>query len=244
MATALVTGANRGLGLAFVETLKERGWLVFGTAREPEAAAELRAVLPPERILALDLEQAESIAALKRRLGPIPLDLMLNNGALTTTPADEFGACDYDFWERSFRINTMGPMRLAEALVENVAASEKKTMFFISSRMGATPKPGTIGYRATKSALNQVVLQIALALEPRGVIAVCAHPGYVATRPTGYKGALTPKESAQALLAIVDRLTRADSGSFFDPDGSTLPIVTRQTNPNAFGAKFADGRRA
>jgi NAD(P)-dependent dehydrogenase (short-subunit alcohol dehydrogenase family) len=241
MPTALVTGANRGLGLAFVAALAVRGWRVFGTARDPATASELAVLLPPERILALDLEQPESIARLKERWGPMPIDLMLNNGALTVTPADEFGACDYAFWERSFRINTIGPMRLAETLVENVAASERKIMFFISSRMGAAPKPGTIGYRATKSALNQVVFQIALATRSREIIAACAHPGYVASRPTGYQGALTTEESAAALLAIIDRLTPADSGSFFDPDGSTLPIVTQQKNPHAFGAKTAAG---
>lgn len=241
MPTALVTGANRGLGLAFVEALTMGGWRVFGTAREPQAASELAAVLPPARILPLDVGEAESIAALKKTLGATPLDLMLNNGALTVTPPDEFGSCDYAFWERAFRINTIGPMRMAEALVENVAASEKKIMFFISSRMGAAPKPGTIGYRATKSALNQVVLQIALATRAHGIIAACAHPGYVATRPTGYKGAFTPAESAAALLAVIERLRPEDSGSFFDPDGSTLPIVTRQTNANAFGAKQIAG---
>lgn len=241
MPTALVTGANRGLGLAFVEALVKRGWLVFATAREQQTAEDLAALVPRERLLPLDLGDANSIAALKANVRDVPLDLMLNNGALTVTPPDEFGACDFDFWERAFRINTIGPMRLAESLVENVAASDKKIMFFISSRMGATPKPGTIGYRATKSALNQVVLQIALATRGRGIIAACAHPGYVATRPTGYQGALTPAESATALLTIIERLTPADSGSFFDPDGSTLPIVTQQRNPNAFGAKSVTG---
>ena len=89
-------------------------------------------------------------------------------------------------------------MRLAEALIENVVVSERKIMFFVSSRMGHSPKPGTIGYRATKSALNQVVLQIALAAQSRGIIAACAHPGYVATRPTGYRGALRSLRSSIA----------------------------------------------
>jgi NAD(P)-dependent dehydrogenase (short-subunit alcohol dehydrogenase family) len=237
MPTALVTGANRGLGLAFAQALVAQGWVVFATARLPETADELASTVPRERILPLDLEAPETIAALKHRLGTQPIDLLLSNGALTVTPADEFGTVDYGFWERAFRINTMGPMRLAEAFVENVAASERKIMFFISSRMGAAPRPGTIGYRASKSALNQVVLQIALATKSRGIVAAAAHPGYVASRPTGYRGALSPQQSAAALLAIIDRLTPNDSGAFFDPDGTTLPIVTRQENPNAFGAK-------
>ena len=86
----------------------------------------------------------------------------------------------------------------------------------------------SVGYRASKSALNQVMFQLALVLRARGISCAAAHPGYVATRATGYAGAMTPAQSADALFAIVDRLDLSQTGQFFDPDGSVLPLVTQQ----------------
>jgi NAD(P)-dependent dehydrogenase (short-subunit alcohol dehydrogenase family) len=238
MPNALITGSNRGLGLALVRAALAEGWRVYATARQPEQATQLRALAGEDRlsVLPMDLMDFASIDRLSERLDGTPIDVLLSNGAITGTKNMAFGETDYGVWADLKRANTMAPMRLAEVLVENVAASERKIMFFISSRIGPKPTFGYVDYRAAKSALSQVTLQIALALKDRGIVSSCAHPGWVATKVTPPPpGALSPEESARMLWRFVPNLTLADSGKFFDPDGTTLPIVTQQLAQKPYG---------
>jgi NAD(P)-dependent dehydrogenase (short-subunit alcohol dehydrogenase family) len=237
MPTVLVTGANRGLGLAFADVFLAAGWEVIGTARDPARAADLAARGGRLSVEPLELGDFAGIAALGARLQGKPIDLLLGNAAKTDNPQSTVGDTDYAAWMEAFRVNCMAQMKLAETFVENVAASAQKKMFFISSRVGAHPPPGMILFRSAKSALNQVVFQLALLLKDRGIAVACAHPGFVQTPSTANMGVFTAKESATYLKAIIDRLTVETAGQFFEPDGSTLPIVTRQTNPAAFGSK-------
>jgi NAD(P)-dependent dehydrogenase (short-subunit alcohol dehydrogenase family) len=241
--TVLITGANRGIGLALARAYAGQGWSVIATARDPAAADDLltlvRAHPARVRIEKLDLENFSDIDALAAGFAGRPIDVLLANGALTGGPADRFGATDYDHWVRSFKVNAMAQLRLAEAFADSVTASRRKVMFFVSSRMGVRTFGGVVGYMSSKHALNFVVFHVADCLKEQGVIAVAAHPGHVATRAARYRGALTPEESAAALITIIARLMPADSGKFFDPDGSELQLITRQMNPNAFGAMTA-----
>ena len=244
MPTLLLTGANRGIGLGFARLYLEDGWRVLAAVRNPDGADELTALGAQHEgqltILPLDLSDFESITALGAAVGDQPIDVLLGNAAMTGGPRSTFGDIDYDSWIESFRVNTLAQMRLAEALVGNVAASDRKTMYFISSRIGAMPPAGMIPYRSSKSALNQVVKQLSLLLAERGVIVACGHPGFAKTRPTGHMGVFEPIESTGHLKKIIDGLTLDGSGEFYDPDDSTLPIVTQQSNPDALGAKPPD----
>lgn len=233
----MITGANRGLGLALTKKALDLGHAVIATAREPAAAGDLRALAGPGRLtlLPLDLADFAAIDALAGQLAGTPIDVLLGNGAITWAADPPFGATDYDAWLEHFRVNAMAPMRLAERFADHVAASARKTMFFIASRVGPTPRFGHVASRSSKSAQTQVVYQCALALRPRGITVACAHPGWVATRATGHTGALTADQSAALLWAIIGRLTLADTGTFFEPDGSTLPIVTQQTAAKPYG---------
>ena len=237
MPTALITGSNRGLGLALVQTALAQGWRVLATVRPTADTAALRDLGDADRlsIHTMDLMDFATIDQLGATLSGEAIDVLLSNGAITGTPNTAFGATDYDVWADLNRANVMAPMKLAEALADHVAASARKTMFFMSSRIGPKPTFGYVNYRATKSALSQVVLQIALALYDRDVIASCAHPGWVATKAAAGPGALKPDESAQMLWRIITRLTLEDSGKFFDPDGTTLPIVTQQHDAKPYG---------
>ena len=236
VATILITGAGRGVGAALAARFARAGWRVLATCRDPASADELDALSREAQgqgcstveKLALDVGDFDAVEALGRRLQGVPIDVLLLNAAATGGEVGEFGRTDYAAWDRCHRINTQAPMKLAETFVEQVAASQRRVMFAISSRVGPAPGYGHVGYRASKSALNQVMFQLALVLRARGISCAAAHPGYVATRATGYAGAMTPAQSADALFAIVDRLDLSQTGQFFDPDGSVLPLVTQQ----------------
>jgi NAD(P)-dependent dehydrogenase (short-subunit alcohol dehydrogenase family) len=231
-----------GIGAALAIRFARAGWQVLATCRDPTAAGELDALcaaLEPAtraRIAKsrLDLGDPASIAGAALALEGTPIDVLLLSGAATGGAAGEFGRTDYEAWDLYHRVNTQAPMRMAEAFVEHVAASRRRVIFAISSRVGPRPGFGYVGYRATKSALNQVIFQLALALAPRGIACAAAHPGYVATRATGQRGAITPAQSAEALFRIVDGLDLSQTGRFFDPDGSVLPLVTQQTEAKPY----------
>ncbi len=244
MPTVLITGANRGLGFGFVELFLREGWNVIAVARDPASAPELHALASSNTgkltIEQCDLANFATIDALGAKLAGKPIDLLLCNGAKTNNPSSTIGDTNYEAWMEAFKVNTMAQMKLAETFVENVAASVQKKMFFLSSRIGANPPAGMILFRSSKSALNQVVMQLSLLLKPRGIAVACAHPGFVKTKSTADMGVFTADESAAHLKKVIDNLTVENAGQFFEPDGSTLPIVTRQTNAHAFGAKAPD----
>ena len=238
MPTVLITGANRGLGLAFAQGYAARGWRTIAAIRGPIEGA-LAGLVEAHGVetVPLDLADFGSIDALGARLDGVAIDYLIGNAALTGGPLGTFGQTDYPRFEACLRINTMAPFRLAEVLAPHVAASDRKVMFFIGSRLGAHPFFGYSGYVISKTGLNQVVKQISLALEPQGVIAAACHPGWVGTEATAEHGLapLTPTMSAEMLMKIIDRLTIRDTGSFFDPDGSVLPLVTQQTEQRFYG---------
>ena len=168
MPTVFITGANRGLGFGFVELFLRQGWDVIAVARDPAGATELQA-LAKSKAGKLSIEQCDladfaTIDALGAKLKGKPIDVLLGNGAKTDNPAATVGDTNYDAWMEAFKINTMAQMKLAETFVENVAASAQKKMFFLSSRIGANPPAGMILFRSSKSALNQVVMQLSLLL--------------------------------------------------------------------------------
>lgn len=241
MPTIFITGANRGLGLGFSKVYMDAGWHVHAAVRNPGGAVDLLALGSKyDNLLSLhtlDLANFKSIEALGPALNGQPIDVLLGNAAKTNNPLCEFGETDYDAWMEAFRVNCMAQMRLAEVLVGNVEAGDHKKMYFVSSRIGAKPPGGMTMFRSSKSALNQVVMQLSLLLGPRGIAVACGHPGFVKSKSTVGMGVFEPEESAGHLKQIIDNLTLETAGQFFEPDGSTLPIVTRQMNPHAFGAK-------
>lgn len=239
MPAALITGAARGLGLGLAGRCLDAGWDVIAAVRDPEAAAlaALRARHGSRlSIEHLDLTDFDSIDACARRAGDRAIDVLIGNAAATAVSDRGFGQTDYDDWAAMMRVNTFAQLRLAEAFVGQVARSQRRVMYFVSSRVGTEPVPGMIAYRSSKSALNQVVFQLALQLRARGVCVACGHPGFVQTDATRGQGTFTVEQSAGRLFALIDRLQLADSGKFFEPDGSELSIVTRQTNPRAVGS--------
>lgn len=229
MPTALITGASRGLGLEFVKQYSQQGWRVLATCREPDSAGALRALAEGSEgkvsLHRLDVADSAQIDALAAELKGTPIDLLLNNAG-TFGDRGGFGNSDYETWARTFAINTLGPMRMAEAFIDAVAASERKQIANITSKMGSIAD-NTSGsmyiYRSTKAALNMVTKCLALDLGSRGVTCVVLHPGWVKTDMGGASAPLDTSESIAGMRRVLDSLNPADTGKFFDYSGAEIP---------------------
>lgn len=239
MPTVLITGAGGHVGFALTKKFLSEGWRVVATCLPQDRTKDLCSVADRSQgratIHDLDVTSPEDISRVAQELNNSPIDILFNVAGLTVHGDLEFGKTDYAMWEKHFAINTVGPMRMCEAFAPHVLASQHKVMMTISSRVGANPNYGFVGYRATKSAVSQVMFQVHLALRDKGVIACACHPGWVATANNNNAGALTPDESAAMLFDVVTHLKPEDSGKFFDPDGSTLPLVTQQLDQKPYG---------
>ncbi len=221
----LITGANRGLGLAFARAYAAGGWRVEACCRDPEAAGALRGVAGDVALHGLDVTRGDQVAALAARLAGRPLDLIINNAGISP-PKPPLGETDYERWLATLEINTLGPMRVAEHFSEPLAAGQGKLLVNISSRVGSIGDNrggGMYAYRTSKAALNMLVKGLAADLRDRGIVVVALHPGWVRTDMGGPRASLSPEQSVAGMTAVIEGLTIADSGRFYDYNGRELP---------------------
>jgi NAD(P)-dependent dehydrogenase (short-subunit alcohol dehydrogenase family) len=232
--TVLVSGANRGIGLELVRQYAADGWSVIATCRNPESAADLVEVAKAGgvEVHALDLGEAASIEAFAAIVARRPVDVLINNaGTMGPLPlADHihrqrFGGIDYDLWAEILLVNTLGAVRLTEALADNVIASSEKKIVMVSSTAGSIggSDRNAIAYTTSKAALNKATTIIARTLAPENVIVLALCPGHVKTR-LGIGGATVEiDESATGVRRVVAGLTAADTGTFLRFNGESIP---------------------
>jgi NAD(P)-dependent dehydrogenase (short-subunit alcohol dehydrogenase family) len=226
----LVTGANRGLGLEFARQYADDGWRVFAACRAPDSARELRALVSRHEdrlsVLALDVTDGAAVKAAAARLRNEAIDLLLNNAGVGSPPGQKIGSFDYAAWLRVLDANVLGPARLVESFVENVAQSRDKRIVTVTSLMGSiadNSSGGAYAYRSSKAAVNAAMKSFAIDLAPRGITCAVVHPGWVRTDMGGAGGKLSAAQSVAALRSLIDSLKPADSGKFFNYDGKPLP---------------------
>lgn len=228
MPSALITGANRGIGLEFVRSFAADGWAVHACCRHPEKAKTLKAIEGAVTCHKLDVTDGLQVASLARELADMPLDLLVNNAGIYGQRKD-FGETDYDDWLEVLKVNALAPMRMAERFVEHVEKSERKLIVNVSSRMGSiagNERGGSYVYRSSKAALNMVTKGLANELAPRGIAVICFHPGWVQTDMGGEGAEVSPADSVAGMRRVIDGIAdsgNADSGSFLNYDGSPLP---------------------
>jgi len=231
MSTILITGCNRGLGLELVRQYADDGWRVFATCRHPSEARQLQSLAQDYDSISihrLDVTDPEDIRAIRSELGETPLDILYNNAGIYleddyALPAP--GSIRYDLWQRTFDVNTLGAVRVTEALLGNVASGDKRLVTAMTSHMGSIADiemPGSYYYRSSKAALNAAMRGMAQALHERGVGMLLLHPGSVRTR-MGPKNGIAPKESVAGLRRMIERFTLDATGSFVKYDGSEMP---------------------
>jgi NAD(P)-dependent dehydrogenase (short-subunit alcohol dehydrogenase family) len=223
VSTILISGAGRGLGLELARQYAEDGWRVIGTVRDAAARKRLERLGAAAHVV--DLTRHENITALARQLDSAPLDVLFCSAGIIGKRGMALGSFDYASWEEMLRVNLLGAAALAEALVDNVVASERKLIAMMSSRLGSiTESSGmTLPYATSKAALNMLVKGLAATLAPKGVITVALSPGWVRTDMGGSGAPLAPETSVAGLRKVIAGLTPGDSGRFFSHDGSSIP---------------------
>lgn len=251
--TVLITGSNRGIGLEFARQYAARGWTVIATTRRPDEATELKVLAarhPYVVVERLDITSEVEVAALAAKYRGRAIDLLINNAALLEKLDGQLlGKLDYELFNRSFAINATGPMRVTEALLENVAISSQKKIVTLGSAAGSNsllnPPANLYPYRASKAALNLLMHNLALDVAKRGILVGLINPGLVDTRGVltlkpgeappeefaalmpliraGKIKLITPEESVTAMVKLIDGLTPTQSGVFLNYDGQPLP---------------------
>ena len=242
MPTVLITGAGRGLGLEMARQYLADGWQVVAGARSPERCPELQAVKAEANklevqleIVALDVTDHAAIDALAEKLRGRPIDVLINsagtmgagNFAAQGVSFGKFGRSDFPDWEQTLRINTIGPMKLAEAFVTHVAQSEQKKIVSLTSILGSMTK-NTIGglyaYRASKAALNAVMRSLAIDLGRKyQIIAIPIHPGWVRTDMGGPRADIDAVTSVSGMRSVIAGLDLAKAGRYWMYNGEELP---------------------
>ena len=229
MNTLLVTGSNRGIGLEIVRHYAQLGWQVHACCRQPDQAQDLQALAQQTsaiQIHTLDISDEAQIAALADELKEISIDLLFNNAGIYGQNDASFGNTDSQQWLDCFYINSIAPMKMCEAFIEQVARSQLKTIATMSSKMGSMADNGSGGsyvYRSSKAALNAVMKSASIDLKPRGIKVAILHPGWVLTDMGGPNAEISTTESVQQMRETLEKLTLKNSGSFFEIDGSIIP---------------------
>jgi NAD(P)-dependent dehydrogenase (short-subunit alcohol dehydrogenase family) len=223
MATYLITGANRGIGLEFARQLAARDQTVLGTARDPAKAADLARLA--HQVLTLDVADPVSVRSLREQIKDRPVDVLINNAGVSSQ-SKSIATLDAAELQQVFMVNAIGPMLVTQSVLPNLRAGQRKLVFSITSQLGSIGNNSggsSYGYRGSKAALNMLSKCLANELRPDGFTAVVCHPGWVQTDMGGPSATLTPERSVKDMLALMDRLKPEDTGKFFSHDGSTLP---------------------
>jgi NAD(P)-dependent dehydrogenase (short-subunit alcohol dehydrogenase family) len=237
---ALVTGANRGIGLALSTVLADKGWHVIATCRDPEHADELKALSAKYRgitIDRLDVTDNAALDALAAKYRGQPIDVLINNAGILGEPdAQQLGRLDQKTFEDVMRVNAYAPLRVAQAFLDNVATSQQKKIITLTSRAGSLAVADQAHdkyyfYRMSKSASNMSMRLLQNDVRPRGVVVGLVSPGAVDTQMNREwrHGAppspsiKSPMQSAAAVVKLIEQLTPERAAHALNYDGEELP---------------------
>jgi NAD(P)-dependent dehydrogenase (short-subunit alcohol dehydrogenase family) len=222
MSTVLITGAARGLGLDFVKQYAAKGWKVHACARSPESLKEVAGDIHLHK---LEVTDYGAVKALASELKGEAIDVLICNAGVSGSEAGDLGRIDPKVWRDTFEVNALAPLMMAEAFVEQVAASKDRKLIAISSRLGSiTHNDGArYAYRASKTALNMEWQSLSKDTAAKGLICVVLHPGWVQTDMGGKAATLTIAQSVPSMVKVIDGLKPADNGRFLNYDGAELP---------------------
>ena len=224
METIVITGANRGLGLALTRRFLRAGKRVVATCRNPDAFqfSDDRANLD---IVKLDVTDGEAVSRSVSDLSGEVVDVLLNSAGIIGGDTQSIDDIDYGAWRDAFEVNTLAPFRIAVALRANLLRSGRPRVVTISSQMGSLDRKGSgsYAYRGSKAAVNKVMQALAQEFRGDGIVVCPVHPGWVRTDMGGAHAEISADESASGLFDLVESLTIRDTGQFWNWDGKRHP---------------------
>jgi NAD(P)-dependent dehydrogenase (short-subunit alcohol dehydrogenase family) len=226
MGNVVITGSNRGIGLALTSLYATRGDSVFACCRAPSEAGGLQTLAKNHNVtlLPLDVRDDASVAHLAKTVGAMPVDVLINNAGVSGGPLEEQTATYMNFaaWADAFNVNSIGPVRVLQALLPALKRAKDPKVMSITSQLGALSLDLAFayGYSASKAALNKFMRLAAPELARDRIAVAVIHPGWVKTDMGGAGAQITPAESAAGIAKVVDRLSLDNTGGFWKWDGS------------------------
>ena len=219
MAKVIVTGGNRGIGLQLCIQLHARGGEVIAVCR---SSSQELSQLGVRVIEGIDVSDGDNVTALANELDGESIDILINNAGILRS--DTLESIDYDSMLEQYRVNTLGPLRVTQALLPNLHDGSKVAI--VTSRVGSiedNSSGNNYGYRVSKTAVNMVGMNLSHDLKAKGIAVILLHPGYVRTDMTGGGGGTSPEDSAKGLIERIDELDLENSGGFWHAEGYRLP---------------------
>ncbi len=226
--TVVITGANRGIGLALTKQFLAQGDTVYGLCRKTshelsqlkleggDSSANINII---ENI---DVATDSGIESLGRALSKVSIDILVCNAGILRD--ESLTDLNCETIREQFEVNALAPLRVAQVLQTNLQAGSKVAM--ITSRMGSitdNTSGGRYGYRMSKAALNIAAMSLAHDLASQNIAVGIYHPGYVQTDMVNHGGDISSTECAGKLVALMNDLTMAESGVFKHSNGTVLP---------------------
>jgi len=225
MATILITGANRGIGLSMTRIYAGRGDTVIACCRDPQGSDALNELAANGniRVQKVSVGDAGSVSAMAEDLKGTAIDVLINNAG-TGGPAQEnqtVSNMDFEGWAETFNINTMAPVRVMQALNSNLKLAENPKVVTITSQMGALDLDMTVAYAycTSKAALNKFMRMAAIERKEEGIAVCVIHPGWVKTDMGGAGADLSPEESAAGIINVIAGLNAENTGTFWKWNG-------------------------
>ncbi|MBV1904826.1 MAG: SDR family oxidoreductase [Pseudomonadales bacterium] len=225
MANILITGANKGIGLQLTSQYASAGNKVFACCRSPESATELNELAKSNdvQIIKVSIGDAVSVAEMASQLKGVPIDILINNAGTGGPKSQSVSNMDFEGWADTFNINAMAPLRILQALKENLSLPDTSKVVTITSQMGAISLDMTVAYAycASKAALNKVMKLAAIELAKENIQVCVIHPGWVQTDMGGPTADLTATDSAAGIINVVTQLNADNTGGFWKWNGET-----------------------
>jgi NAD(P)-dependent dehydrogenase (short-subunit alcohol dehydrogenase family) len=219
MATIVITGANRGIGLALAEAYVKRGDKVIAVVRRSSPKLDATGA---EVHAGVEITDDASVAKLAKALAGRAIDILINNAGIHRS--DSLDRLDWKGIRDQFETNALAPIRVTHALRQNLGRVGKVAI--VTSRSGSIAdngSSGNYGYRMSKAAVNMAGVNLAIDLKPKGVAVAILHPGMVNTDMGSSPQSISPALSAERLMARIDQLTLETSGRFLHAEGYVLP---------------------
>ena len=229
MPTVFITGANRGLGLEFVTQYANLGWQVIACYRNRENSLDLISIAEKNEnitIYRLDVTKEDQINQLSDYFRGKEIDILIHNAGIDGNRCESLGTMNMMEWMNVMITNTISPVLVTQALVENLKIGKHKTIVGMTSIMASiddNQSGGRYSYRASKAALNQVIRTLSVDLSDEKIKALAIHPGWVQTDMGGVNAKISPNESVKSMIELINKCTDTDSGSFLLYDGTRLP---------------------